>query len=186
MLRTMPRAISLVVRGNFGVGDVSVGINVDTASVPPGVGVGLDPVFVEAGKREHPLRISTRQYMMNMIIRVRGRWRIPCPSKNLSKLSHLKTPCVYACGGCQFASLQLASIQIFKPIHCPKPEVFSFTIQVSGKKRQGTRRPGCIDQFEEPGTLLFFKSSHLQLSSRNLLDKKHLLYYNSCKKMRNL
>src|SRR5712692_2494955 len=112
MLRTMPRAISLVVRGNFGVGDVSVGINVDTASVPPGVGAGLAPVFVEAGKREQPLRISSRQYMMNMIICVRERWRIPCPSKNLSKLSHLKTPCVYACGGCQFASLQLASIQI--------------------------------------------------------------------------
>jgi predicted HTH transcriptional regulator len=34
--------------------------------------------------------------------------------------------------------------------------------------------------------LLYFKSFHRQLSSRNLLDKKHLLDYNSCKKMHNM
>src|SRR5258708_33822368 len=83
MLRTMPRAISLSVRGDFGVGDASAGINVDTANVPPGVGASLDPLFVEAGKREHPLRIRNVQHKMNIVISGRGRRRIPCVSKDL-------------------------------------------------------------------------------------------------------
>jgi len=96
MLRTMPRTMSLSVKGAAGVGDVSVGINVDTADVPPGVGVGLDPVFVEAEKREQPLRISNVQHKMNIVICGRGRWRMCCLSSRL-----LCTPtCNYVLNGC--------------------------------------------------------------------------------------
>src|SRR5713101_3556421 len=83
MLRTMPRAISLSVRGDFGVGDASAGINVDAADVPPGVGVGLDPVFVEAGAKEQPLRINSRQHMVNMTVCVCACWRMCCLSSRL-------------------------------------------------------------------------------------------------------
>jgi hypothetical protein len=79
----MPRAISLVVNGAAGVGDVFAGVKVDAADVPPGVGAGLDPVFVEAGAREQPLMISSRQHMVNMTVCVCACWRIPCPSKDL-------------------------------------------------------------------------------------------------------
>jgi hypothetical protein len=64
----MPRAISLSVKSAAGVGDVCAGVKVDTTGVPPGVGVGLAPVFVEAGAREHPLRISNVQHIMNIVI----------------------------------------------------------------------------------------------------------------------
>jgi len=80
MLRTMPRAISLSVKGAAGVGEVFVGVKVDAVGVPPGVGVDLDPVFVEAGASEQLLRISSRQHMMNIQVRV-SCGRIRCLSK---------------------------------------------------------------------------------------------------------
>ncbi len=72
----MPRAMSLSVKGAAGVGDAT--------GVPPGVGVGLAPVFVEAGKREQPLRISSRQDVMNIAVRVCVCWRMSCISSDLA------------------------------------------------------------------------------------------------------
>jgi len=66
----MPRAISLSVKGAAGVGDVIAGVKGDAIGVPPGVGVGLTPVFVEAGKGEQPLRINSRQHIINIQARL--------------------------------------------------------------------------------------------------------------------
>jgi hypothetical protein len=80
----MPRAISLPVKSADAVGEALVAINVAVASLLAVVGVDPDPVFVEAGKKEHPLSKSNVQHMINTQVCICcERWRIPCASKDL-------------------------------------------------------------------------------------------------------
>ena len=80
----MPRAISLSVKGAAGVGDVFAGVKAGAVAVPPGVGVGLTPAFVEAGAREQLLRISSRQPKINIAVRVCVCWRMSYISSDLA------------------------------------------------------------------------------------------------------